>query len=93
MNQSIISVRVDAEGKKRFEQFCKNVGMNVSTAINIFIKDVIREKELPFVVREDHFEEDVTEKLLEAEREMEINPKRYTLEEVMESMKDIIDKK
>ena len=28
-----LSVRVDANDKKNFEQFCNNVGMNVSTAI------------------------------------------------------------
>ena len=35
-----LNVRVDANDKKRFEQFCSNVGMNVSTAINMFIKAV-----------------------------------------------------
>ena len=38
-----LSVRVDANDKKNFEQFCDNVGMNVSTAINMFIKAVLRE--------------------------------------------------
>ena len=42
-----LSVRVDANDKKNFEQFCNNVGMNVSTAINMFIKAVLREQKLP----------------------------------------------
>lgn len=38
-----LNVRVDANDKKRFEQFCASVGMNVSTAVNMFIKAVLRE--------------------------------------------------
>ena len=34
MEQSIISVRIDNQDKKRFEHFCSNTGRNVSTAIN-----------------------------------------------------------
>lgn len=37
-----ISVCVDANDKKNIEQFCENVGMTVSTAINMFIKAVLR---------------------------------------------------
>ena len=50
MESLTLNVRVDANDKKRFEQFCSNVGMNVSTAVNMFIKAVLREKELPFKV-------------------------------------------
>ena len=35
MAQATLSVRMDAEDKKGLEEFCKAVGMNVSTAINI----------------------------------------------------------
>ena len=44
MNQSILSVRVDTYDKKCFENFCTETGMNVSTAINIFIKRKLKEK-------------------------------------------------
>ena len=47
-----LSVRVDAKDKKSFEQFCDKVVMNVSTAINMFIKAVLREQKLPFEVNE-----------------------------------------
>lgn len=50
MAQSIISLRVDSDDKKRFEQFCNDTGMNVSVAINMFIKAVLRESRLPFDV-------------------------------------------
>ena len=51
MNQSTLSVRVDSEDKKYFEIFCTNTGMNVSTAINMFIKTVLREQRIPFEIK------------------------------------------
>ena len=91
MNQAILSVRVDANDKKSFESFCNDTGMNVSTAINMFIKTVLREKRLPFEIRLESFDEEIERKLLEAEKEMEKNGKVYTSEEVIESMNNIIN--
>ena len=50
MSQSTISVRLDSEDKKKFEEFCSKTGMNVSVAINMFIKNVNMQNKLPFVV-------------------------------------------
>jgi DNA-damage-inducible protein J len=44
------SVRMDTEIKKQFDDFCANVGMNTSTAFNMFARAVLREKRLPFDV-------------------------------------------
>ena len=56
-----LNVRVNAEDKKRFEQFCNSVEMNVSTAINMFIKAVLREQKLPFEIRSNTLNETVYE--------------------------------
>ena len=90
MESLTLNVRVDANDKKSFEQFCNNVGMNVSTAVNMFIKAVLREQKLPFEVRSSAYEEIIYQKLLEAEKEMDSTSKRYTAEEVINSMNDII---
>jgi len=50
MSQSIITARVDATDKAAFDSFCSDVGINTSTAINIFIKAVLREKRIPFEI-------------------------------------------
>ena len=85
-----ISVCVDANDKKNFEQFCENVGMNVSTAINMFIKAVLREQKLPFEVRSKTFDDTIYEKLQEAELEMDKTPKRYSKEDVIDSINKMI---
>lgn len=86
-----LNVRVDANDKKNFEKFCDNVGMNVSTAVNMFIKAVLREQKIPFEVRSKTFNETVYEKLQEAELEMNSTSKRYSKEEALESMNKIIE--
>lgn len=91
MNQSILSVRVDNNDKKRFETFCNNTGMNVSTAINMFIKAVLREQKLPFEIKTDKYDMEIYSKLVEAENEIDNGTKRYTKDEIMESMNNNID--
>ena len=50
MSQTTFSVRMDAEVKKQFDDFCNKVGMNTTTAFNMFARAVLREKRLPFDV-------------------------------------------
>lgn len=55
MAQTTINVRMDEELKKQFENFCNDTGLNISTAINIFIKTVVRENQIPFKITGDPF--------------------------------------
>ena len=55
MAQAMLSVRLDETDKRNFEEFCNNVGMNVSVAVNMFVKNVLREQQLPFAVKADPF--------------------------------------
>jgi len=91
MESLTLNVRVDANDKKCFEQFCSNVGMNVSTAINMFIKAVLREQKLPFEIKSNKFDEIVYEKLKEADLEMNHTSERYTIDDVENSMNSIIN--
>ncbi|MCL1885258.1 MAG: type II toxin-antitoxin system RelB/DinJ family antitoxin [Dehalococcoidia bacterium] len=50
MPQTTISIRIDEEVKRGFEKFCSDVGLNVSVAVNMYAKMVIKEQRLPFDV-------------------------------------------
>lgn len=50
MSQSTLNVRIDKEIKKRFDAFCEDAGMNPSTAVNIFVRTVVRMQKIPFEV-------------------------------------------
>ncbi len=47
------SIRMDVEVKKQCEEIFNQLGMNLTTAINIFLKQSIRSKGMPFEVRLD----------------------------------------
>ena len=51
MAQTTLSIRIDDKDKKKFEKFCNDTGMNISVAINMYIKNVIKRQELPFKVQ------------------------------------------
>ena len=48
MAQSTISARIDSKDKSDFDRFCNNAGLSASTAINLFVKAVLRENRIPF---------------------------------------------
>ncbi|MCD8038186.1 MAG: type II toxin-antitoxin system RelB/DinJ family antitoxin [Lachnospiraceae bacterium] len=50
MALSTITARVDAQDKISFDAFCSNVGLNTSSAINLFVKAVLRENRIPFEI-------------------------------------------
>lgn len=50
MANATLSVKMDADVKKGLEDFCAEVGMNVTTAVNMFARAVIRDQSLPFAV-------------------------------------------
>jgi len=50
MSSVNVTVRIDEETKREFDCFCNNVGINITTAFNMFIKATLRTRELPFSV-------------------------------------------
>ncbi len=58
MSQVLVNFRMDAEDKKGMEEVCKELGMSMSTAFNIFAKKMRRERRIPFDVSIDPFYSD-----------------------------------
>ncbi len=58
-----ISLRVDDDVKRSAERTLDDIGMSMSTAINIFLKAVVRENRIPFELSADPFysKENITE--------------------------------
>ena len=47
------SLRIDAELKRQFEQFCNDVGITMTAAFTLFAKKVVREYRIPFEISAD----------------------------------------
>jgi len=45
-----INVRTDAELKAQAQQVFESIGLDLSTAVNLFLKQTVRANNLPFVV-------------------------------------------
>lgn len=45
-----INIKTDAELKKQAEELFSELGMNMSTALNIFLRQSVRENRIPFEI-------------------------------------------
>lgn len=50
MAQATFSVRMDETLKNQFDTLCQDFGMNMTTAINVFARAVVRERRIPFEI-------------------------------------------
>ena len=51
METTNLNVRIDKDIKIYAESIFEELGLNMSTAINVFLRQVIREKAIPFEIR------------------------------------------
>lgn len=76
MGQVNVNIRMDAELKKQFDAFCKEVGLTMSAAVNVFARKAVKEKRIPFSIGEDAPGAE-TLAALEEIREMKLHPEKY----------------
>ncbi len=56
MGQTVLfNFRMDAQVKADMEKVCEDLGMNMSTAFNIYAKKIAREHRIPFELNADPF--------------------------------------
>lgn len=64
-----INLRVDDDVKKQAELVCSEIGISLSSAINIYLKKLGREYKIPFEVSADPFYSEKNVKYLEEKYE------------------------
>lgn len=65
---SNISIRMDSDLKAAAESLYEELGMNLSTAFNIFVHQSLRERGIPFKITEGTPSKETVSAMLEAER-------------------------
>ncbi|EEQ48098.1 addiction module antitoxin, RelB/DinJ family [Selenomonas flueggei ATCC 43531] len=50
MAQTSVSIRMDADLKRAFDEFCTEIGMTMTTAFCVFAKTAVRERKIPFEI-------------------------------------------
>jgi len=61
METSIVTVRMDKNLKTQVENLLDDMGLNMSTAITIFAKAVVRQGKIPFEISTDPFYSEVNQ--------------------------------
>ena len=67
-NTTNISIRMDADLKAQADALFNELGMNLTTAFNIFVRQSLREGGIPFKVRLEQPNKETIAAMLEAER-------------------------
>lgn len=89
-----VSIRMDTELKAQADELFAELGMNLSTAFNIFVRQSLREGGIPFEIRTDRPNKETIAAMLEAENiAKDPNVKGYTdLDEMFADLKNEKDK-
>ena len=67
-NTTNISIRIDGDIKKQADALFAELGMNISTAFDVFIRQALREGGIPFDINLNQPSRDTIAALLEAEK-------------------------
>ena len=84
-----VSIRMDTELKSQADELFAELGMTLSTAFNIFVRQSLREGGIPFEIRTDRPNKETIAAMLEAENiAKDPNVKGYTdLDEMFADLK------
>ena len=83
MSKTSMSIRLDSEVKEQAQQVFSNLGMDIKTAINIFLRQAIQYQGLPFDVRLDE-----NRRLLEVLTDLDQN---RNMSQSFESVSDLME--
>jgi addiction module antitoxin, relB/dinJ family len=85
-----ISIKIDEKTKKEAQELFKDLGLSLSTAINIFLKQAIREKGIPFYINSLPENSELAQAFEEA-KQIKKNPSNYKSYSSPEEMfKDVL---
>ena len=88
-NSTNLNIRVDSNLKKNAEDLFKRLGLNMSSAINVFLTQSVKEQAIPFEICENKPNKKLLKALKEIEK-MEKYPEKYkTYHNINELMKDL----
>lgn len=83
-----INVRVDENVKKQASELFEELGLDMSTALNIFLREAINYGGIPFEIRRPNA---ATLSAMEEVRLMEKNPKKYKGYSNIDDLKAALD--
>ena len=95
MAQTAMTIRLDSVQKAKFDQLCEQFGMSANTAINIFVRAVIRSRSIPFTIKaepDDSIREQAIKAFHDIRRDAQNRPE-LSLEEINEEINAVREAK
>lgn len=95
MAQTAMTIRLDSVQKAKFDQLCEQFGMSANTAINIFVRTVIRSRSIPFTIKaepDDSIREQAIKAFRDIRRDAQNRPE-LSLEEINEEINAVREAK
>jgi len=87
-NVSNVSFRIDSELKSQADTLFSQLGMNMTTAFNIFLRQSVREGRIPFDITINTPNSETIAAFLEAERMLkDPTTKHYDVEDALRELK------
>lgn len=87
-NVSNVSFRIDSDLKAQADTLFSQLGMNMTTAFNIFLRQAVREGRIPFDITINTPNSETIAAMLEAERLInDPSTKRYNVEDALRELK------
>ncbi len=77
MAMTNLNLRLDADVKSQVEGILNDMGMNFTTAVNIYFKQILRTGEIPFKIKVDVPNAETLKAMEEAENIIKSNDTKY----------------
>ena len=80
------SIKIDARTKKEAQELFKDMGMSLTTAVNIFLKQTVREQRIPFYVGQPKYKEEVYQAMRDVEQGKNLSKSYRSAKEMIEDI-------
>ncbi len=86
MAQTNVNIRMEENLKKQFDNLCNELGLTMTTAINIFAKTMVRQKGMPFEISLHIPNEETLQAIDDVNNERNLSGPFHSVAELMEDL-------
>ncbi|MCI8646102.1 MAG: type II toxin-antitoxin system RelB/DinJ family antitoxin [Firmicutes bacterium] len=86
MAQTNVNIRMDETLKQQFDRLCSELGLNMSTAFNIFARTMVRQQKIPFEVSLNTPNAETLAAIEDVNQGRNLSKRFHSVEELMEDL-------
>ena len=85
-NDIAMTIRTNSKVKSEAQELFSDLGMDMSTAINVFLRQSVRERRIPFVITQDEPSEETYKAIEDAKNDKNMVGPFNSVDELVESL-------